>query len=249
MFYNLSTGIFKPKMKEIIRLGRFLWHEIEKLLNEPFSDPGEKVVKISEIFLGLPYVANTLSSGDPKDEVFVINFEGLDCMTFIEYVEALRISFSFEEFREALRKVRYKNGVVSYYERKHFFTDWVYWNEGLIDFTSKLKEGSIRRSLKRLNVKEDGTYILSGIKPEEREISYLPADKVDLEVVERLSSGDYIGFYTSSKGLDCSHAGIIVKKLGQTYIRHASSIKGKVVDEEFLDYVKGKEGIIVLRPI
>jgi len=48
---------------------------------------GNTVVAIGKSFLGTPYVAKTLEIGET--EALVINFQGLDCTTFIENVLAL----------------------------------------------------------------------------------------------------------------------------------------------------------------
>jgi len=72
---------------------------------------------------------------------------------------------------------------------------------------------------------------------------------VDEEVLSLLHSGDYIGIYSPLGGLDVSHTGIIVKGEGRTFIRHASSRSetGRVVDEDLLQYLQGKPGLIVYR--
>ncbi|MCX7858334.1 MAG: DUF1460 domain-containing protein [Deltaproteobacteria bacterium] len=235
-------------MDEIVKLGHLDIFTLENVMRMEYVTQAERIVRLSEIFVGIPYKANTLSFKSSCEEVLVINFEGLDCMTLIEYTEALRLSSSFDEFKDALKRVRYRNGIVSYSERKHFFTDWIYWNEGLLELTRYLKEGALKYVKKNLNVKNDGTLILPGIEPQKRELAYLPTEMIDDQILKKLSSGCYVGFYTSNDGLDCSHAGILVRKKGQLYLRHASSLKGKVLDEDFLSYVLQKEGIMVLGP-
>ena len=61
--------------------------------------------------------------------------------------------------------------------------------------------------------------------------------------------GDYIGIYTHIEGLDVTHVGILIKKEGKAYLRHASSKKEflKVIDEPFESYIKNTPGFIVLR--
>ncbi len=234
-------------MDEELRLGHFTKEKLDLLLKKDFKEPGERVVFLSQMFIGTPYRGGTLPGGNGENEILIVNFEAVDCMTFIEYVEALRLSRSFEEFKEFLRKVRYKEGVVSYSKRKHFFTDWIIWNCGLREVTTTLKKKTVRVK-KRLNLRDDGSYIISGVEPVEREIVYLPSEEIDESAMDNLYGGDYIGFYTSLLGLDCSHVGILVRKEGDFWIRHASSARGKVLDEKFMEYVSKMEGIIVLRP-
>lgn len=247
MFYNVCEFSFKRKMAVVLKLGPFTEEKLERVLKKGFTTPGEKIVHISELFLGTPYVAHTLPKVEDR-EVLIVNFEGMDCMTFIEYVEALRLSKSWQEFEEALKRVRYKDGTVNYSKRKHFFSDWILYGQGLKNVTESLKKDGSLRVRKILNLKKDKTLILPGVQPEEREIVYLPSERIDAYVIHELCPGDYIGFYTSEDGLDCSHTGIFIKMEGIAYIRHASSSHGKILDEEFLPYASKKEGIIVLRP-
>jgi len=65
-----------------------------------------------------------LSGTSNTAEVFAVNLSGVDCFTFIDYIEAMRLSDSFDSFLKNLQQVRYVNSIVSYERRKHFFTDW-----------------------------------------------------------------------------------------------------------------------------
>jgi hypothetical protein len=64
-------------------------------------------------------------------------------------------------------------------------------------------------------------------------------------------SGDFVGIYTDKEGLDVSHTGIIIKKDGKVFLRHASSKEKnqKVVDENLSEYMKNKPGLVVYRPV
>ena len=83
-----------------------------------------------------------------------------------------------------------------------------------------------------------------------REIRYISSKHIDEEVLLRLSMGDYIGIYSQLKGLDVSHVGIFIKDGNRTLLRHASSAtkNRKVMDEDFMEYITEKPGIVVLRP-
>jgi len=64
-----------------------------------------------------------------------------------------------------------------------------------------------------------------------------------------LKNGDYIGVYSPVEGLDVSHMGIVIRHDGKVWFRNASSlaINIKVVDASFLEYMRPKPGIVVLR--
>jgi hypothetical protein len=108
-----------------------------------------------------------------------------------------------------------------------------------------------RKLQKRLNRQEDGTLFLNGVEPVDRIITYIPANDIDESMLKRLRSGDFAGIYSDSPGLDVSHVGIIIRVGTSLFLRHASSSRDlrKVVDQDFTQYMKGKPGLIILRPL
>lgn len=236
--------------KETINLGKWSIEKINSLLKKStkFKNPEDKIPFICKQFLDTPYKRTLIGSMDKK-ESFVINLAGMDCFTLIDYVEAMRLSGSFKEFRENLRRIRYKRGHVCYKSRRHFFTDWSsYKKNTVIDVTKKIGSDLALRVIKRLNLKDDKSFFLEGIAPKKRIIYYVPTKDID-KIINNLKTGDYIGIYSEKDGLDVSHVGIYIKERGQCLFYHASSKKGKVVKESFLKYLEGKKGIIVLRPV
>ncbi|MCG2720966.1 MAG: DUF1460 domain-containing protein [Thermodesulfovibrionales bacterium] len=240
-------------MKEFILLGDNSERELTHLLSQASvnRDTGERIAYLSGQLLGTPYKESSLIGNKDTPEVFVIDLSGVDCFTYLEYVEAMRVSQSFFEFRTNLQKVRYKAGKIAFGARNHFFTDWSEYNAERIDEVTETI--SINRSVlseKLLNRKQDGTYFLDGIQPVLRSIRYLPSESVDREICSLLKTGDYLGIYARSPGLDVSHVGIVIKKLDAVFFRHASSQEQyrKVVDEDFRSYLADKLGILILRP-
>ena len=210
------------------------------------EDEGERAAFISSKFIDTPYGENTLMGGPSTQEVFTVNLEAVDCFTFIEYVEAMRPAKDFQGFIENLKKVRYRSGNVSYEDRNHFFTDWREY--GLIrDVTAQVGGDFTLKAEKTLNEKGDGTCLLPGITPVKRTVDYIPSEAVGETVSGRLKAGDYAGIYSDVGGLDVSHVGVVVMTEGKIVFRHASSVAGKVVDEDFRIYLKGKPGLVILR--
>jgi hypothetical protein len=66
-----------------------------------------------------------------------------------------------------------------------------------------------------------------------------------------MRTGDYAGIYSETEGLDVSHVGIVIRKQDALFLRHASSAlgAGAVIDQDFLEYMKGRPGLILLRPL
>ncbi len=240
-------------MNEKITLGKWSETGIDAMLSEAsrIGDTGARIAFLSRHFLDTPYVESTLVGGPETPEEFIVDLAGFDCFTFIDHIEAMRLASSFAEFMQCLRKVRYKDDIVTYTNRNHFFTDWRESNGRFVrDVTAIIGEGRTRQSRKTLNLRSDGAFFLAGITPLPRTVDYIPSASIDGDVLEGLQGGDYVGIYTDTDGLDVSHVGIIIKENERIYLRHASSAADcrKVVDRLFTVYMKEKPGAIVLRP-
>lgn len=234
-------------------LGKWTIEKLDRLLRDSslIADVGERIGFLSKQFLGVAYQGSTLVGDAHTPEMLVLNLTGVDCFTLIDYVEAMRLSCSFSGFTENLKRVRYRKGEVSFEMRNHFFTDWVEYNAGTIGDVTAVVGGSQTVTIrKRLNLRRDGTPIVPGIQPKEREIRYIPVNALDEKMLERLETGDYAGVYSDEDGLDVSHVGIIIKSEDGIFLRHASSQMShrKVIDEELKGYLAEKQGLVVLRP-
>jgi len=236
-----------------IRLGKFSQDEIDALIFScrSIQDISDRIDSLSQRLLGTPYRESTLIGDTVIPEVLVVNLEGVDCFTFIDYIEAMRLSGSFSGFMDNLKKIRYKSGTVSFENRNHFFSDWKEFNPGFVrDITEEVGGLKAKKLLKILNRKEDGSYFIPGITPVEREISYIPSPAIAGPVLGKIMTGDYIGIYSHAAGLDVSHVGIFIREGEKSYLRHASSRPEfrKVIDQDFHEYIRNKPGIIIFRP-
>lgn len=236
-----------------INLGGRDRESLDKMLraSSGIRDTGQRIEMLSGQFLGVPYVESTLMGNASSKEVLVINLGGVDCFTFLDYVEAMRRSGSFDEFREQVRKVRYRDGEIAFKNRNHFFTDWREFNQSFAeDVTPHVGAGMARKTAKILNKKRDGSCFIQGIEPVRREIYYISSSDIGESVAGRMNTGDYIGIYSGEEGLDVSHAGILVRRNDSLYLRHASSSSAcrQVVDQDFIQYISDRPGIVVLRP-
>jgi len=237
---------------EHIQLGKWTKKDLDHLLAEATSiaQIGPRIAFISGQFLGTPYKESTLIGNAGTHEVFTINLEAMDCFTYLDYVEAMRLSDSYSRFKVNLKRIRYYSGKVAYTHRNHFFTDWRERNPSVTDVTGEIGRGRARVVPKRLNEKTDGTYFMTAIPIAERDVTYIPAEAIDNVVIDSLQTGDYVGIYAEAAGLDVSHVGIIIKDRDATYMRHASSAPSqrKVVDDDLKLYMRDRPGIVALRP-
>ena len=241
-----KSGIFK--------LGGWSEEDLSGLMqrSSKIQDVGERIDFLSGKFLNIKYEESTLVGDINHPEELVINLEGMDCFTYIDYVEAMQLSSSYPMFVDNIQRIRYQSGEVDFRNRNHFFTDWaVYNSDNIVDVTKEVGGQGTRTIKKFLNKKEDGTPYLPGIPVKERTVHYIPSQSIDDKVIGRLKTGDYIGIYTDKGGLDVSHTGIVIRKGDKVYLRHASSRKDnrRVVDEELLAYMLDKPGLVVLRPM
>jgi N-acetylmuramoyl-L-alanine amidase-like protein len=214
-------------------------------------DPYARAETLSRQFLGTPYGANTLIGSETLPEEVVVELQRVDCFTYADYVEALKRAGNRDQFVASLIKVRYKDSVVSFENRKHFFTDWAASSPAVAtDITANLSPNAVAVS-KTLNRKDSGGEYLPGLPVVPRTVSYIPSQQVDSGVVGQLHTGDYLGAYATDGGLDVTHVGIFVDTPAGPVLRNASSLAAndKVVDSPLFDYLATVPGIVVLRPV
>ncbi|MDR1981266.1 MAG: DUF1460 domain-containing protein [Tannerellaceae bacterium] len=231
----------------------------------------ELIVETATFFLGTPYVASTL---EKEPERLIVNLRGMDCTTFVEYVIALSRTLndpnpSFDRFCRHLQTLRYREGVISgYAARLHYMTDWIYENErkGIVkDMAKELGGDVFPLRLDFMSTHPDSYRQLKGdplsvreMEQVERRINgrtchYLPKARI-AAFTDRIKPGDIVCFTTTIKGLDVTHAGIIMQVGGRLTFIHASTSAKRVAVYEgslktYLEKGKSTSGILVARPL
>ncbi len=211
-------------------------------------DISERIDFLSGRFLGVPYGESTLVGSPATPETLVVNLQAVDCFTYLDYVEAMRLADSFTRFIDRLMQVRYREGNVAYTARRHFFTDWLE-TPRVEETTDLIAPGHAVAAEKTLNRKDAASLYLAGIDVAARQVRYIPANSLDERVLSALRTGDYVGIYAEAPGLDVTHVGIAVRRGGALLLRHASSAAGSVVEQDFAVYVRQTPGIIAVRPV
>ncbi|WP_338495315.1 DUF1460 domain-containing protein [Erwinia aphidicola] len=238
-YKTIMDGVTAEKVNKIIRTD---------VIPSSGENHGDVISRVSSAFLGTPYLADTLIGGPGTPEALVVNFNGVDCFTLADYVEALTRSDDQKSFLHNLTEVRYTGGNVDYLSRRHFFSDWFTTApRNARDVTADISPDYATAD-KQLNRKPDGG-VHPGAGHSPRRINYIPGKAISQQVLDRLKTGDYVGVYSPLDGLDVSHVGIVVRHDGQVWFRNASSLAAnrKVVDSPFLEYMRAKPGIVVLR--
>lgn len=210
---------------------------------------GEIISRVSSEFLDTPYLADTLIGGPGVPEALVANFNAVDCFTLVDYVEALARSRDQNSFKNSLARIRYTGVNVDYFSRRHFFSDWFAKSPYNARDITPIISPDYKVSEKQLNRKSDGSEYIPGLGFFTRKINYIPGSSINQKMLGRLKDGDYVGVYSPVEGLDVSHVGIVIRHGGEVWFRNASSlaINIKVVDSPFLEYMRPKPGIVVLR--
>lgn len=225
---------------------------------------------------GISYVAKTLEKN--KEEKLVVNLRGLDCTTYVETVLALSRSMkqnkpTFANYCYNLRMIRYKDGIVSYPTRQHYFTYWIQQKSkaGIVKdiqspnppfsaiqtvkadyMTNHLSQYPMLKGkpgwVKQIDAMEKS---ITGLK-----VRYIPKSKVDNTKLLRqtIHNGDIICIITKKPGLEISHLGIAVWHNDGLHMLNASSLYHKVVEDsnllkKYLYNQKSGLGIRIVRPI
>jgi len=231
---------------------------------------GSLIIETGKLFLQTPYVGGTLENNGV--EKITINLHELDCTTYLENVLALsklsaRSKITINEFSSELKFIRYRNGELNNYtSRLHYFTDWIFDNEGkglIIDITKKIGGESYDKTINFMSAHIDSypalvrdSLLIRTIIQTEKDINkrkhyYIPEGKIQ-QIENQIEDGDLIAITTKIKGLDVSHTGIAIHLNERLHLMHASSKAKKVVisDIPLADMIlknRLQSGIIVAR--
>ena len=249
---SLLSACASVPVKPTLDLGRFSPQSLQEIVERAgrIEEQGQRIDFLSRQFLDVPYGAERLVGTADTPEALTINLAALDCYTYLDYVEALRRSTAFDEFPRQVTAVRYREGNLSWRNRRHFFSDWVIGEAGLVrDVTPRLGGAATVYARKELNRADEGGVLLEGIPVVQRTVAYIPAGQLDESLTRRLATGDYVGVYARAAGLDVTHAGIAIRRADGLYFRHASALRGqrRVVEVPLLDYFLEAPGMVVYR--
>ena len=207
-------------------------------------------------------------------EVLFINLEIFDCQSFIENTLALTLtkrqkSPNYEAFRGHIKQLRYRNGLVGYGTRHHYFTDWMYEHqkEGLLKDMSQEIGGNERfeKDVHYMSAKRDTFYgnmadpaTFTQVRQVEKGLSarekyYISKEKL-ANVESQIKDGDILAITNATDGIDIAHVGVAYWQGTSLHLLHASSELGMVVvtNESLSDYLARHQkhtGIMVGRLI
>lgn len=237
-----------------------------------YHSESERLMFFAKSLIDVPYRGGTLDSG--HEENLVVRIDSLDCTTYIEtvlamYLASLETGLRYESYVEALKKIRYRNGIIKgYASRLHYFSDWVYDNEKKGILNEMTWNGEYCTKVFSLNymtthsgfynkLKNNDSLVVEMCKLEERwkdyKMPYIPKKLICSSQSElSVNDGDILALTTALPGLDVAHLGFAIWIDGRLHLLHASSLHGKVIIDPLplYDYLKDRKkhtGIRVVR--
>lgn len=221
----------------------------------------QAIARLAESFVGYPYLAMSLDADGA--EQLRLDLTQFDCMLFVEQLLALAWSESFNQFASHTQSLRYRDGVVSYCNRWHYFHDWVESavRQGMLEPDVAL-EGGISRALplnfmssnRALYPKLQSSALFDCIRHREdsRRVQqrFIPLDAIE-SVVPSLQSGDLFAIATRVQGLDVSHTGVLVKSGSRVDAIHAAPGRGVMRSSGLARYLRSVPdaiGVVIVRP-
>jgi len=197
---------------------------------------------ISAEFMGWPYVANPLIGSAESPEVFTAATIGFDCVTYVETVLARAVSTREHEFEDALRRIRYAGGKISWKQRNHYMTQWI---------RNNTRSGCLRgvTGLTASVHKERILDVVPGLPARRTKFDCIPKQEL-LKHSDLLKTGDLAFFVSTRRHLDVFHCGILVNSSNELRMRHASKSRGRVIEQSLAEFLKQNRmaGVIVARP-
>ena len=217
--------------------------------HEPLA---RRLVDVTEVFLGAPYVLSALGEGPGAvpDADPLVRFDAFDCTTFVETAVSLTLANDLVEARQLLDVIRYRNGRIDYLARRHFpEAEWIPELTALgflKDVTRELAGKDVVVEKKKLDLsvwkknRNDKTPPL----PDER----IPRGEFALDVwplkaaragQHKIPAGTVLHVVRVDFGsvpVRVSHQGLVIEKGGKRYMRHAADRMYHSVVDEPLDH-------------
>ncbi len=216
--------------------------EINLLLSElqqRFPNQDERMKALVTLREDTPYRLGCLGEESGRDQDPVFRIDVTDCTAFVLTTVALLHSHDLQEARDMMRFLNYQpDQKISFGNRLHFTTDRNSVSPYFYDATEEMA-GSDKIMQKQIilnKIQENGDRLININWQKETIIKYVPNKYITVDFFSQLPQVIGVAFVGNSDeniGLDVRHEGILID--GEN-LYHASSVKQKVVGENFFDY-------------
>ncbi len=219
--------------------------EVSNILPEfykRFPNFEERLKAIAIWKIGTPYELFKLGEEIPPDTDPIIRLDVSDCTVHVLTSLSFAQSETWAGARKNIIRIHYKvdengNQIPTYQSRWHFTSDRILSNPYTVNITNELIDSSDLKSVKlTLNIKEDGSRLLDINWSKNIELLYIPTNRINSELLEKLPQVCGIAFVQESyfkNGLVIAHEGILID---QKDLIHASSFANETVRVDFLNY-------------
>jgi hypothetical protein len=216
----------------------------DRLLQDNQKLPlAQRLLRVSERFLGTPYVRSPLGEQAGVDPDPRFRLDAADCVTFVEETIALALAGRNSDVEPVLDEIRY-DGPAAYEHRNHLMeAQWLPNNirRGFLeDVTGRYGRGTEKRVSKRLTRSTWSTRSGKslGLAPEFQKVGTFRLPLIPLEdfaaLAESVPSATLVVVIREDLPYlitRVSHLGFLVKKNTGLFVRHAGSLQKAVVDE------------------
>ncbi|MCB0645735.1 MAG: DUF1460 domain-containing protein [Saprospiraceae bacterium] len=228
------------------------------------ADFKASLISHAKLFIGQAYEAGTLDG--KETESLVINLNGMDCITFVEYALAMESCPDEACISSEILNMRYRNGqLTDYSSRLHYLSEWLFQllSKGAYSQILGDSEHCFEPELSFMSTHsnfypelKNNPAMIKAIASAEAEFN---AKKIGFPYFSRASfkhadlrHGDILAFKSKTKGLDFDHVGFAIKDGNQMKLLHASLEKKQVIISketvfDYLNRVKKYDGVVVIR--
>ncbi len=232
--------------------------------------------KINEEILN-PVVLGEWTGSHDSDPTF--RLDAFDCTTFIETVWAMSFAPEPKEhWTVHLQKIRYLNGEIAFTQRLHFISlDWMPYHEkrgAIVDVTrdlglplaeslttidrkawySKMHPAKLREFESRFPADKPIPAFMYYLTFQELLDNPQGLNRLRQELQKGVLLANFIRpnwdtiKYIGTR-IDVSHQGFLILKGDRIILRHASAVRGRVGDEDFVEYMKAYKEHATLKGI
>jgi D-alanyl-D-alanine carboxypeptidase/D-alanyl-D-alanine-endopeptidase (penicillin-binding protein 4) len=191
---------------------------------------------------------------DPKPLADLSRF---DCVTYIESAMALAASRHARDLLPRLLPIRYGGDAIAFNTRNHFFVeDWIRNNSGRVRVARFPGDSLMRKPMDKIAFYKgrqaaagrDSAILRQLPVPAANpvtEFAFLPYAKA-VDMMAHWTHGEKflgVAFVTDIPGLDVTHTGFLLADgKGPPRLRHASQLGGKVLTQDFKEYLDSRKG-------
>jgi len=202
--------------------------------------------------MGKPYRLGPMGEGylDSIETKPLVYLDSVDCVTFVEHALALARAANEDSLFWELQRIRYKDGKISYANRKHFMVaDWVA-DSKYAKIIPMAGDTTIQRTMPKVDFfkSKNLKYMVNGkeAKDSPMNLRYLPYEKA-LEFAKKPYEGPMmvvgVAFIAKTDKIDATHTGFVVLRPGEKpLVRHASSLRMQVIEQPFAEYLESRRG-------